>query len=260
MTEQRGIVAQHLFFQYPELREAKRQCYIIAEITQIAEMVGYTLAFQQQCAQPQGMIRRRGVGDAFRCHRIRPCIGYCAVAAHPTDELRALLQRHALETFLDALVGIAETLFKTQHLFTNDGKTEMPRFDDTRMHRPHRNFVHSLAFYLREWIIVQIPGTTLRRIEILAQREAAAVQGGMAQPFAVVTAFMCVNAKQVIYGALHAIRRREYPADVGIARLFGGQWHTQTHQPIFVDQHYMQCEAMALRALIAAPQRDQSAM
>jgi len=103
MAEQRGIVAQHLLLQYPELGEAERQSHIVAEITQVAEVVGDALALQQQRAKPQRAIRRRDVGDALCRHRIGPGIGHGAVAADPPGEFRPLLQAQALEAFLDAL-------------------------------------------------------------------------------------------------------------------------------------------------------------
>ncbi len=108
----------------------------------------------------------------------------------------------------------------------------MSRLDDARMHRPHRDLVHALPFHLHEGIVIlglfpvlhrrtvvcflarlreriEERGTACRRIEILAQREAAAVPRRMTQPFAMVAAFARVDAEQVIGRTLHAAGRGE---------------------------------------------------
>ena len=85
----------------------------------------------------------------------------------------------------------------------------MPRLDDARMHRADRDLMHALPFHLHEGIVVRFMREAGRRIEILAQREAAAVPGTMAQPFAVIVAFVRVDAEQVVGRTLHAVGRRE---------------------------------------------------
>src|SRR5450759_2480626 len=76
----------------------------------------------------------------------------------------------------------------------------------------------------------------------------------VAQPFAMVMAFVCVNAEQIICRTLHTVSHRKNLADIGIAGLPGRQWHAQTNQARLIDQRDMQSVSFALFASIAAPQ------
>ncbi len=259
MTEQRGVVAQHLFLEYPELGETERQCDVIAQIAEIAQMIGDTFAFQQQGSHPQGAAGRCYVGNAFCRHGVGPGIGHSAVAAHTPGQFGALPQAHALETFLDTFVHVAEPFFQTQHTFADDGETEVTRLDDARMYRADRNLMHPLPFHLDKRIGVRLFSTTCCRIEILAQGEAAAVPGTVAQPFAVILAFMSIDAEHIVGRSLHAAGRREDAADIRIVRVICGQRHVETDQTGFIDQHQMQLENLVLLPCVAAPQRHQPA-
>ena len=76
MAEQRGVVAQHLLLEYPELGEAERQRDVVAQIAEIAQMIGDTFAFQQQCTHPQAhdsaALRRRCFPPPLHKPRHRP--------------------------------------------------------------------------------------------------------------------------------------------------------------------------------------------
>ncbi len=139
--------------------------------------------------------------------------------------LARLLHGHALEALFDAFVHITQTFLKAQRILPDHGKAEMPRLDDARMHRAHRNLMHALSFHLHERISVSFVGAALYRIKIFAQRKTAAVPRTVAQPFAMVLAFVSVYAEQVICGALHAVSHRKYPTDIGVVGQLGGQRH-----------------------------------
>jgi hypothetical protein len=42
-------------------------------------------------------------------------------------------------------VLVAEALLEAQHFLADDRKAEVPRLDDSRMHRADRDFVHAIA-------------------------------------------------------------------------------------------------------------------
>ena len=53
VAEQREVRAQHVLLQARELREAEREAAVVAEIAEVAQVVGDALALERERAQPQ---------------------------------------------------------------------------------------------------------------------------------------------------------------------------------------------------------------
>src|SRR5438445_321742 len=52
VPERRQVLAQHVFLQPRELRETEGEAAVVAEIAEIAQMIGNPLAFERERAQP----------------------------------------------------------------------------------------------------------------------------------------------------------------------------------------------------------------
>src|SRR5258708_31434998 len=72
------------------------------------------------------------------------------VAGNRFGEMDASLVRTAAQRRLDAPMLVAERDFEMKHALAVAVETEMPRLDDTRMHRANRDFVHLSSGYLEE--------------------------------------------------------------------------------------------------------------
>ncbi len=124
-------------------------------------------------------------------------------------------KRHLLETFLDALVLVAEPLFQAQHALADDAETEMPGLDRARVHRSDGNLVHALAFNLHKRIAVLADGIALPAVERFSQRKYRVGPRRVAQPLALIRGAVGPHAKEIVDRALHAVRRRKDVRDVG---------------------------------------------
>src|SRR5207253_863532 len=145
VAEELRVGPQQVFFQPPELEKAERKRDVVAEIAQVAEVIGNTLELEQDAAQRKRPGRRLGPGGAFDCHCVRPSVGDRGVAGDSARELRALFERHLLEALLDAFVRVAEPLLQPQDLFADDREAEVPRLDRAGVDRTDRDLVHAFA-------------------------------------------------------------------------------------------------------------------
>ena len=93
MAEERMIHAQPVFPQPRELREPERKPRIVAEKSEVPQMLADALALEQQRAQPQRARRRRHRGSAFHRHRVRPRVRDGRIARDAPGEPRALRER-----------------------------------------------------------------------------------------------------------------------------------------------------------------------
>ena len=154
MSERRRVLAQHVFAQARELREAERESAVVADRAEIAQMVREALALEAQRAQPRCARGRHGAREAFDGLRIRPRIGDRAVARHAPGEPSGVEHRQRLEALFDPLVCVAEPLLEPQHLFADDLEAEMSGLDDACMHRTDGYFVNAVTFDFHEVVFL----------------------------------------------------------------------------------------------------------
>src|SRR3989454_10783766 len=196
MAEQRGIQAQQVFLEAPELEKPERQRDVVAEVAEVAQVIGNALELQQNAAQCRRARRKLSASRALDRHRPRPGVGDRRVPADAPGEARAFFERHGLEALLDPLVRVTESFLQPQNLLAHDREAEMPRLDDASVYRADRNLVHALSLDLDERIAVVALRKAARDIEVLGQRKRAIGPGAMAQPFAVIGPVPCMNATQ----------------------------------------------------------------
>ncbi len=80
VPEHLPVEAEHILFQARELGEPEREAAVVAEITEIAQMVGDALALEQQGAQPRCAIVDFQARDRLDGLRVRPAVCDRAVA------------------------------------------------------------------------------------------------------------------------------------------------------------------------------------
>ena len=85
---------------------------------------------------------------------------------------------------------VTEVLLEPQNFFTHDGETEMSRFNNARVHRTDRNFVHALAFDPYERVIIDCERRRLIGKSGIAQRIKIGGPRRMAQP----RSLICIGA------------------------------------------------------------------
>ena len=91
---------------------------------------------------------------------------------------------HAL---LDPLVGVAQALFQSQHLLTDDGKPKVPRLNDAGVHRPHWNLVYAVALHPHEGVVCQGTGRRSGQIaRVLQQGVVVVCPGAVVEPGALI--------------------------------------------------------------------------
>src|SRR5207302_2531123 len=214
----------------PELEKPERQGDVVAEVAEVAQVIGDALELQQNAAQHYRARRRLSAGRALDRHRPGPGVGDRRVAADAPGEARAFFERHSFEALLDPLVRVTEPLLQPQDLLADDREAEMPRLDDAGMHRTDRNLVHAFSLDPDERIAVVGLRKAARATDVLAQRERALGPCAMAQPFALIGAVLGMNAKQVVGGALHPAGARVEIGNARVARSLARERHAQPEQ------------------------------
>src|SRR5207248_11177498 len=127
MSECGEIQSQHVLLQARELRKSEREATVVAEVTEVAQVIADSLALEGERRQPRRARRHSPIGDCFDRLRIRPCIRDRAVARYASGEPMRFVDAHRFKPLLDSFVRIAEPLFEPQHFFSDDLKTEMAR-------------------------------------------------------------------------------------------------------------------------------------
>jgi hypothetical protein len=92
--------------------------------------------------------RPRGHGDlrqALDRVRVRQCVADRGVAGDRLGQEQAVTPRQPFESLLDPLVHVEQPELKVQHRLAGDAESEVPRLDDSRVHRAHRNLEHAFT-------------------------------------------------------------------------------------------------------------------
>src|SRR5262249_44193224 len=94
MAEKARVQAQQVLLEARELREPECEAAVVAEIAEIAEMVGDALALEQQRPQPQAALWRHRPRSRLERHRVGPGVPDGAVARDPAGETRPIGEAH----------------------------------------------------------------------------------------------------------------------------------------------------------------------
>ncbi len=119
---------------------------VVADRTNVAEMIGETFELRHQSAQIECAARHFDFERRFDGGRKSPGIGDRAVARDATGKTRRAIKRRIHHQPVDALMHIAEPLFEPDDDLAIRGETKMTGFDNARMHRPHRDLMQRFAF------------------------------------------------------------------------------------------------------------------
>src|SRR5205085_6633418 len=127
---------------------------IVAEVAQVAEMVGDALALETNRTQHRRARWHGQIGNRFGGLGVRPRIGDGAVAGNAPGEPVRFRERKCLEALLDPLVNVREPLFETQHLFTHDLEPKVSRLDDAGVNRTDCDLVDAIAAHADKRVIL----------------------------------------------------------------------------------------------------------
>ena len=183
VAETRGGGAQHLLAQHAAMRQHQAERGIVADGTEIAEVVGDPLQLRHHPAQrhrarrhidTQGPPPPLGRTQTHRRRWNRRRCGRRCAAARGIG--RTLQQR------LDALVHVAQALLQPHHGFAIGGEAEVAGLDDAGMHRTDRDLVQAVAFHRQERVVgrglvppasVVQPGTRIRQPDRIQPEQVA---------------------------------------------------------------------------------------
>ena len=210
--------AQRVLAQNAALRVHDGEGRIVADRTDIAEMIGHALKLGHQGAQidrARGHLRVPGLLDRMRKGER---IGDGAVAGRAAGETECLVERRARHERLDAFVHIAQALFQPHHGFSVGRETEMPGFDDAGMHRSDRNLVQAFALRGQE----SIGGGGSRRGGRGGKRMRYSPEAEI-EPRPCIRQADRLQAEQAADCAFQPYRRRVARADRGKSTV--GTWH-----------------------------------
>src|SRR5262249_49856168 len=206
MSERAGVRAQHGLFEARDVRQSEGKAAVVAEIAQVAEMIGDALALEAERAEDDRARWHGELRDRFGGLRIGPGVRHRAIARDPAGEPIPVPDRQLLEALLDALVHVAQTFLEAQHLLADDLEAEVSRFDDPRVDGSDRDLVHAVAADAHEGIVLLARLPLRGSLEIAPKRKGVDRPRGLPQPGPLVVG-VALQADQVERGALHAVRR-----------------------------------------------------
>ena len=252
---------QPVLAQARELRQAERQRGVVAERTEVAEVVGDAFSFQQQRPQPAGARRDRAPRGCFQRHAVGPRVGNRRIARYAPGEAMRIERCQLGEALLDPLVGVAQPLLQAQHLFADDRKAEMPWLDDAGVHRADRDLVDPVTGDANEGIVDHVRAFADRTLGILlAQGEPVRGPGAVVEPRPRVACTDRDDPEQVGGGTLHPHRARKLCREIGIGRRIGVELQVEPGETVGERIRRADGEAARLApAPVRAPDRDEPA-
>jgi hypothetical protein len=154
VTEALICDAQNLLAQVPTVGVHHGKGGIVADRTDVSEMIGEPFELAHQGTQPDGAY---GDFDAVRCLD-RPGegegIGHGAVAGNPPRKYRRTINRHSLHEPFSSLVHVAKALLEPHDGLAVRREPEVTRFDDARMHGAHRDLVQAFTLGGQESVAI----------------------------------------------------------------------------------------------------------
>ena len=127
----------------PALRMHHRERGIVADGTDVAEVIGQPFEFRHQGAQPHGAFRNLALVRRLDRPGKGERVGDGAVAGNTPRQHRGPIDRQSRHQPFDALVHVTESRFEPHDGFAVRREPEVTRLDDARMHRAHRDLMQA---------------------------------------------------------------------------------------------------------------------
>ena len=201
---------------------------VIAQRTQVTEVIGHPLALQRHRAQRQGAGGDNGASHRFQRRAVRPGEGDGRIPGEARGESVPFPLRELLEPLGHPLVRVAQALLEPEHLFAHDGEAEVPGLDGAGVNRPHRDLVDSVPGHRDEGVGLGRSRSS-QRTGVPAQRERLLRPPSVLEPPARITA-LGDDAQQVGGGTLQSPGHRKAVRQTGI------RWRGGRHR-VLDDDH-----------------------
>ena len=153
-------------------------------------------------------------------------------------------------------MDIAEALLQPQHLLADHLKAEVPRLDDSGVHRADRNLVHAIARHAHERIILLTGLPFGQGDEVAPERELIDRPRSLPGPWPLIVR-VALYADKIESRALHTVGGGEDRREIGIACALVGKRVLQQRQTVAVFQQYAQTKTALPVAFVARPQGDE---
>ena len=210
-----GVGPEQVLLEPGELGEADGESRVVAQRSQVTEVIGHPLALQRQGAQRCGTAWHGGAGDGLQRRAVRPGEGDGRVPGDARCEAVPLALRELLEPPGHPLVGEAQALLEPEHLLAHDREAEAPGLDGAGVNRPHGDLVHSVAGHRDEGVGL---GRAVERADPQSRRRGRCLlrPPSVLEPAARITA-LGDDAQQVGGGTLQPAGHRKASARPGYA-------------------------------------------
>jgi hypothetical protein len=200
---------QYAFAENTAMGVDQRESSVVADCTEIAEMIGDALELRHDAAQHGGPRRSVEAERRLDGTREREAERDGRIPRHPRHDARCPGDIDAGQEAVNALVHVAEPLLEARHGLAIRRKAEMAGLDDPGMHRSDRNLVQAVAVHRQEFVVDRIaPRRRRARTERRAQPPLAVIEPG-----AVVGRVRRPVAVEVADGPFEPDRRQVEPAD-----------------------------------------------
>ena len=141
MPEGAAAYIQDALAQDTAMGVVERECRVVADRADVAEMIGDALELGHHPAE-HGRARRRGQPECrLDRERERKAVRDRGIAGHSCDDARSAIEICAGQQPVHALVHVAETLLQPNHDLAIGREAEMARLDDAGVHGPDGNLV-----------------------------------------------------------------------------------------------------------------------
>src|SRR5262249_21301821 len=113
-------------------------------------MIGESLEFQRKRTQSFRLRRYVMSGQSLHDLRVGPAVTNDGIPCDRFSQYRPTPGRGRCNLVFDATVLIPQLNFQVMDPFAVALKTKVPRFNDSSMNRPNRNFVNGISFNLKK--------------------------------------------------------------------------------------------------------------
>ncbi len=226
------VQAQQPLAQAKALRMGKGETGVVADGAEVGHVVVEALHLQQHQAQGTGARRNLTAGQRLQRLAVGQRVADGGVAGDALGQLDALGGQPALEQLLRALVREVEANLEVNHRLAHHAEAEVPRLDDARVHRPHRNLVDALAAHRQEGKARAVVLEIARRQGILAQGIVGLRPEAVAHQRSRVGLPQRLDAEEVLDLALEARGRIVERSHGGDGRIVGGQLLDGVQEPV----------------------------
>jgi len=150
MAEGDGTRAQHLFAEDRALRVHHRERGVVADRTEVAQVIRDPLKLRHHRTHPYRARWRVELERRLDGESVHERIRHRTVPGRTRRNSAGVVYRLAAQQLLDAFVRIAEALFQSDNRLAARREPEMTGLDDPRMDRAHRNLMQTRPFSVEE--------------------------------------------------------------------------------------------------------------